>query len=101
MAFAQPGGSGGSSLPDQDMPFAQPGGSGSQPQQDALPGPSPEGSEKESPPHLLRSGNRFMRNKKPLKRRSDAEVIAERAGSFENAYSYLKDVGFLPYETPK
>lgn len=98
-AFAQPGGSGGI-MPDQEMAFANPG--ASQPHQDAEPGPSSEVSEKVSPPHLLRSGIQFMRNKKPLKpQKTDTEVISERARSFDAAYSYLKAIGFLPYETPK
>ena len=75
----------------------------------AMPGTSKEGQQpqegqqdqEESPPHLLRSGHRF-RGFQAFKnfRRADADVLLERSGSFESAYSYLKEIGFLPYESP-
>ena len=60
--------------------------------------PMPTGAE-ESPPHLLRSGIRFRNNRAP--RRPDAEVLGERTGSFESSFSYLKEIGFFPYESPQ
>ena len=69
--------------------------SGSQPIE-----PQPSAMEaEESPPHVLRSGIRFRNNR--AVRRPDAEVIGERAQSFESAFSYLKEVGFFPYESPQ